>query len=169
MGDHRLYFNNSGDNLRPCAATRQYCPVVAMGEGQDRGCPRLLSSGPSASMRSLRTSSLTSACWGDIFSGKTHRLDGHHFLLHDRPLGRQDHLALGLGDIGTGDSCCETGTVVWTCWVTTYLRRRARPTSCRAVPTVRRSSEWVMASSGPTPLPLALPSSPLSGTPQSQL
>ena len=41
----------------------------------------------------------------------------------------------------------ETGTVSVTFSVTTYFRRRARPTSSDRVPAIRRSSDRVMASS----------------------
>ena len=56
-------------------------------------------------------------------------------------------LASVMGSRSTRTSSRDTGTVSVTFSVTTYLRRRARPTSSERVPTLRRSSERVMASS----------------------
>ena len=56
-------------------------------------------------------------------------------------------LASVIGSRSMRTSSCDTGTVWVTFSVTTYLRRRARPTSSRRVPTLRRSSDRVIASS----------------------
>jgi hypothetical protein len=54
-------------------------------------------------------------------------------------------LASVIGSRSTRTSSRLTGTVSVTFSATTYLRSRARPTSCEVVPTVMRSSERVMA------------------------
>ena len=56
-------------------------------------------------------------------------------------------LASVMGSRSTRTSSRVTGTVSVTFSVTTYLRSRARPTSSERVPTFRRSSDSVMASS----------------------
>jgi hypothetical protein len=99
----------------------------------------------------------------------------------------QRDLALGLGDLRpdiaasrlasvTGSRSMRTssrltGTVCWTCSVTTYLRSRARPAGSAAVPTRICSSERVIASSacpaiGP-PACVSVSGTPVSGTPVS--
>ena len=56
-------------------------------------------------------------------------------------------LASVIGSRSIRTSSLVTGTLTVCCSVVTYLRRRARPASRRSVPTLRRSSERVIASS----------------------